>query len=525
MPVDCQRYTSGGKGNLGMFIEREPRICAAGLPTAQPDDFVKDSLQHYLLKDEVDALVSDAILPPKKPRPLPPLRHPIPLDKRFAGPFGQVAELINPPIKTKFETLVADLKDTPYSSYWKKPLGETCDQVPMLPEGFDTLGTTFGKKTEFHGHLYDIVMPKEPISDKTPIAKQPGIQIVRNYCSPPFNPNLTFGHRTFVDKRGSYAKCCVTDDRILLGNSQRTILNSIQSDIQEVNQSRIGTVLAPNENINNVPRGYSFGKMKAPDNLPECLTFCSINPDRDFFRKCLAHLNSLRKCLSVRFLPTFFRGFYLNIKFYDKEKSGWLLKDIVYNECASKLIRFDPTLIEPLLSMWKAFDGKCIEYKTFVHVINYKEPLPDLPKILDLPFDCLDFRTTYTEMVRPGQEENKLPMAGLPSGRYFDLDYPITPERCCKADRTCLPHESDMKACLCPSILTLLHVNHRDMYARRDPDTIKKVFEATGESLSEEKFNSVWEEAKKYHSQQWVCFETFRKALELYSKNNEENKN
>ncbi|XP_034835652.1 EF-hand domain-containing family member B-like [Maniola hyperantus] len=524
MPVDCQKSTSGGKGNLGMFIERDPRICAAGLPTAQPDEKVSDSLQHCLLKDEVDALISDAIIPSKKPKPLPLLRFPIPRDKRFAGPFGQLSELIKPPIKTKFQTLINDFKDTSYSSYWKKPLGRVGDVVPMFPEGFDIFGTTFGKKTENHGRLYDIVMPKEPLIDKTPQTKNPGVQASRSYCAPPYNPELTFGHRTFVDKCGIYAKCCLTDERILLGTSNRTIENTILSNHQELNKGRIGTVLAPNDNISNLPEGYTFGKLKAPDNLPECLTNCEINPHRDLCRKCLGHLNSLRKKLSKRFLPTFFRSFYLNLKYYDIEKSGWLPKDIVYKLCASKLIRFDSSLIEPLLSMWQAFDGSRIEYKTFVNVINYREPSPEIPKILDVPLECLDFRTTYTDMIKPVKEAGELKMAGLPSGRYLDLDYPITPERCCKADRAYFCHESDMKACLSPSILTLLHVNHRDMYARREPHIVKRVFEATGESLDDGKFNALWEEAKKYHSQGWVCYETFRRALHIYSQNHKENK-
>ncbi|CAK1552540.1 unnamed protein product [Leptosia nina] len=514
MPVDCQRSTSGGKGNIGMFIERDPKICAAGLPSSQPDDKVPDSLQHYLLKDEVDALVGDAILPLKPPRPLPPLRHPIPLDKRFAGPFGQVAQIINPPIKTKFQTLVDDFKDTSYASYWKKPLGQVRDPVPMLPDGMDTVGTTFGKKTAFHGRLYDIVMPKVPPPDKTPHAKEAGVQLKRTYCSPPYNRELTFGHRTYVDKRGTYARCCLTDDRVVVGNGTRTILNTLQAKFLESHQPRIGEVLAPNNNIDNVPKGYSFGKLKPPDNLPECLSYCQLNPERDFFRKCLGHLNSLRKSLSKRFLPTFFREFYLNIKYYDKQKAGWLPKQVVYDLCAVRLIRFDPSLIEPLLSMWHAFDGANIEYKTFVHVINYREPSPEIPKIPDIPDECLSFSTTYTEMVTPGQEEDKSRMAGLPSGRYFDLDYPVTPEKCCRADRTCLPHESDMKACLNPSILTLFHVNHRDMYAKRDPQTVKRVFEAAGETFTDEKFNEIWEEAKKYHSNGWVCYETFNRALE-----------
>lgn len=514
MPVDCQRSTSGGKGNIGMFIERDPNICAAGLPSAQPDDRVGDSLQHYLLKDETDSLISDAIIPPAKPRALPPLRKPIPLDLRYAGPFGAVAKAVNPPIRTKFQTLVDDFKDTVYSSYWKKPLGRVQDPVPMLPEGFDTKGTTFGKKTAFHGRLYDVVMPKVPYPDKTPRKKLAGVQQDRNYCSPPFNPDLFFGHRTYVDKRGTYARCCVTDDRIVLGNGNRIINNAIQCNFQDVNQPRMGTALAPNDNIKDVPEGYSFGMLKPPDNLPECLTYCEINPGQAFFRKCLKHLNSLRKSLSKRFLPTFFHSFYLNLKYFDKNKSGWLPKDSVYQFCGTKLIRFDPGLIEPLLSMWQAFDGSHVEYKTFVHVINYREPSPEIPKISDIPDECLDFRTTYTEMVKPGQEPDYRRMAGLPSGRYFDMDYPVTPERCCKADRTCLLQESDMKSCLSPSVLTLLHVSHRDMYEKREPHIVKRVFEATGEKFTEKSFNDIWEEAKKYHSQGWVCYETFRRALE-----------
>ncbi|XP_047521244.1 EF-hand domain-containing family member B [Pieris napi] len=515
MPVDCQRSTSGGKGNWGMFIERDPKICAAGLPSAQPDDKVSDSLKHYLLKDEVDALMSDAIFPPEPPRPLPPLRHPIPLDKRFAGPFGQVAQLINPPIKTKFQTLVDDFKDTAYTSYWNKPLAQVRDPVPMLPDGMDTFGTTFGKKTPFHGRLYDVVMPKNPLPDKTPRSKEAGVQLDRVYCSPPYNGDVTFGHRTFVDKRGTYAKCCLTDDRVVLGKGGRTILNTLQAKYLDANQPRIGNPITPNNNINNVPAGYAFGKLKPPDNLPACLSYCELNPERLFFKKCLGHLNSLRKSLSKRFLPSFFRDFYLNIKYYDKERSGWLPKKAVYDLCALRLIRFDSSLVEPLLSMWQAYDGENIEYKTFVHVINYREPSPDLLKVKDVPDECLSFSTTYTEMVEPGKEEDRSRMAGLPSGRYFDMDYPVTPVRCCRADRTCLPHESDMKACLNPSILTLYHVNHRDMYAKREPQIVRRVFEAAGEIFTDEKFNEIWEKAKKYHSAGWVCYETFNRAVQL----------
>lgn len=511
MPVDYQRSTSGGKGNLGKFIERDPRVCAAGLPSAQPDDDVAGSLKHYLLKDEADSLISDVITPTPQPRPLPPLRHPIPLDMRHSGGFGAVAQLINPPDKTKFQCLVEDLKDTPYSSYWKKSLGQIKDPVPMLPEGFD-MGTTFGKKTADNGRLYDIVMPKNPLPDMTPEHKRPGFQKTRNFCD--FNPDLTYGYRSGINTQGIYAKCCLTDDRVVLGTAGRSIINFIQADFQNVNQPRIGTILAPNNNLKDVPDGYAFGILKPYVSVLESLSYSELNPGLPFFRKCLGHLNSLRKILSTRFLPTFFGQFYLNLKYFDTEKTGWLPKNIVYDYCGTKLIRFDPALIEPLLAMWNAFDGSRIEYKTFVLVLNYRQPSPQIPKIPDFKPETLDFRTTYTEMVKPGQKADERLMAGVPSGRYFDMDFPVTPEGCCKADRTCLPHESDMKSCLNPSVLTLIHVNHRDLYQKRERDVVRRVFEAAGEEFTDERFNAIWEEAKKYHSEGWVCYETFRRALE-----------
>ncbi|XP_013137227.1 PREDICTED: EF-hand domain-containing family member B [Papilio polytes] len=517
MPVDCQRSTAGGKGNLGMFFERSPKICAAGLPSQQPDNQIGDDLQHYLMKDEVDSLINDAILPAKTPRPLPPLRHPIPLDMRFSGVYGHVAGIINPPNKSKFQTLVDDFKETTYSSYWKKPLGKVQDPLPMLPEGLDVYKTTFGRKLPEAERLYDVVFPKVPLEDKTPASRFPAAQTDRNYCKPPFSEDLTYGHRTHVDKRGLYAKACVTEDNIVIGNGNRTVLNTTQTSFQEFNKARLGKVLAPNNNINNVPEGYSFGILKKPDNLKQCLSFCEINPECDFTRKCLAHLNTVRKCMSTRFLPSFFNDFYLKLKYYDTEKRGWLPRDVLYKYCASKFIRFDPSLIEPLLSKWEAFDGENIDYKFFAHMINYREPIEYIPHVPDLPPDCIDFRTTYSDMVRPGQERDESRMAGIPSGRYFDLPYPVTPNFCCKAVRTCLPQESDAMSCLTPSILTLMHVNHRDMYAKREPDVVKKVFKAAGEDFSDEKFNDIWEEAKKYHYQGWVCFETFRQALRKVS--------
>ncbi|CAH0695906.1 unnamed protein product [Spodoptera exigua] len=520
MSKECHKAaTTGGKGNRGMFIERDPKVFAAGIPTAQANDTVKDALEHYLLKDEVDALISDAIVPAPKPRPLPPLRHPIPLDKRHGGLCGQVNYLVNPPTKTKFQSLADDFKETSYTSYWNKAVGKVKDPVPMFPAGFDIQGTTYGKKLNTNERLYDFLFPIEPIPDKTPHSKEAGVQKDHKYCAPPFDKDLTYGHRTGVDKRGTYARCCLTDDAIMNGTAHRFIINSIETNYLDTHNSRMGQVLAPNKNITAVPKDYAFGKLSRPDNLPQCLTFCEINQGLQFFRTCFKHLNTVRKGLSTRLLPNFYRKFYLELKYFDEEKLGWLSKETVYRLCGTHLIRFDPNLIEPLLSTWGAFDGSKIKYSTFVHVFNYREPLPDVPKIADVSDDCLDFRTTYSEMVKPGQPPNTSPMAGLPSGRYFDLNYPITPERMCKADISCLPQESDAKSCLSPSVLSQFFVSHRDMFQKREPDVVRRVFEAAGEKFTDESFNRIWGEAKKHHSEGWVCFETFRQAMRNDSEN------
>lgn len=518
MPLECMRRTSGGKGNIGKFIERDPRIhiCAAGVPTKKPNESVADNFNQYLLKDEVDALLGDTIIPPPKPRPLLPLRHPIPIDSRYGGPYGQVAQIISPPTRSKFHTICDDLRETYYASYWKKGLGQVPDPTPMLPTGFDIEGTTFGKKLAPDITLYDLVMPKNP-TDQTLPSRGPGLQTCRNYCRPAYNPDLTYGERLNAEPRGILMKCALTDDRVKLGIDKRTITNFVKTDVDLAYQTTLGTSSTPLDNINCVPEGYSFGKLKFPENLPECLTTCKIDPQKDVVRKCLAHLNSLRKIMTKKFLPTYFRQFYLALKYYDKEKTGWLPKKIIYDYCGTQNIRFDPSLIQPLLILWNAFDEQsCIEYKTFVQVLNYKAVLPDLPKISEFPPDCLDFRTTYGEMVKLGQEKDYSLRAGLPSGRYLDLDYPITPEGFCGAHRICLCQESDMMSALTPSILTSMFVSHRDMYAKRKPHVVKRVFDAMGEKFTDERFNAIWEEAKKYHSQGWVCYETFRKAMEKY---------
>nr|XP_053615067.1 uncharacterized protein LOC128677926 [Plodia interpunctella] len=285
MPITCAMGTSGGKGNKGMFIERDKNVCAAGLPTAQPEQSVKNNLEHYLMQEEVDALIGDAIKPSPKVISLPPLRRPMPRDMRFAGSFSDGSLLINPPTKSKFQTAIDDIKESCYESYWNKQLGKNRDPTPFLPFGYDLYGTTAGKKTDYKETLYDVVMPKNPIPGDLPRNKHVAYQKDRNYCSSSFNPNTVFGMRSNIDKRGRNMKCCLLDDRIPLGTSVAKPMNTLQANLVN-NKVKLGVSVAPNDNISRVPKGFAFGKsteLNPNESAARCLTLCDFNPDRIFF--------------------------------------------------------------------------------------------------------------------------------------------------------------------------------------------------------------------------------------------------
>ncbi|XP_022834051.1 EF-hand domain-containing family member B-like [Spodoptera litura] len=500
----------GGKGNAGLFYERSPNIAAAGKPTAQHNESVAKHLQCYLLKDEVDALIGDAIIPITDIKLKPPKHK----DMRHAGANSAGSELINPPSTSKYQDLVEDLKCTVYRSYWKSRVGAVADQTPMLPKGCKILTTTMGKKTKVEESLYDVILPKVPLPD-LPDSKQPSYRTTRNYCSPAFDPNSCFGKKSNVGNLGRHTKCCLTDERVILGNSSCSHINSVLADFKHVKDAHLGLPSSPNRNIDNVPTDFTFGKLKPSSSISEVITTCPPNLGRLFYLKCLKHLNNVRRCLAKNLDSQFFHSFYLHLKYLDGTNSGWLSKETVYEFCMRKYIKIEPSLMEPLLESWNAFNGTQIKYKTFVRVINHTEPLPQLPKIPDISKECLYYSTTYEEMMKPGQKApDKNTRAGLPAGRYFDRSFPVIPPRYCRAHTVFLSEETDAKACLCPSIFSVLGVSHRDMYAKRSAEVVRKVFEAAGESFTDQSFNELWEEAKLLHSEGWVSFATFRKVLD-----------
>uniref|UniRef100_A0A2A4J8P3 EFHB C-terminal EF-hand domain-containing protein n=1 Tax=Heliothis virescens TaxID=7102 RepID=A0A2A4J8P3_HELVI len=507
--LKCTRRTQGGKGNANRFIERDRYgIVAAGILSAQPDEKVSDVLKSYRLKDEVDALIGDSI--DRKPQPIRPIQK-VP-EVRHSDFYNEILDVIYPPAKTKFEELVEDLKSTFFQSYWKTPLGKSSDQYPFLPEGFDVRTETMGRKSVPSESVYDVITPNAPAAKPCP-SKEAGYQTNRNY-SKPFDPKACFGVVHKPDTSGRCAKISMTDDRVVLGTANSVPRSSLEADFNDLRFSQLAITRQPNRNMTNLPPGYVFGKATPTEDVPTYLTYCRINMKRHFLLQCLGHLNKLKKSLSKRFNGLFFKQFSLYLKYFDKDKTGWIHKDKVYDYCSVKHIRVNPTLIEPLMEMWNGFTGTQMNYELFVYLINFQNPMPDLPKISDFEDpENVEYSTSYKDMTSHVKEVDRRRSAGLPSGRYFDCDFVETPECGTRAERANLPEETDTKTCLYPSTFTRFGVTHRDLFAKRSPKVVRRVFEAAGDKFTDESFNECWERAKNYHSEGWVSFETFNRAL------------
>lgn len=509
---NCLVRTCNEKENIDAVVDRQLKICAAGKPTASKGG-IKCLLQNYSLEDEVDALMQDAIIPPLKPR-TGTQRGPPPMDMRNAGIYCGGWDVINPPTKTKFLEIVRDFKETTYASYWNKPLGSSRDSTPLLPDDSGRKNVRFGKTTKSEESLYDLVFPVNPCPDQELHSHMPGVHSKRNYYKPAFNENKTFGHKY---QRSSSVECCLKHEYVYLGKHLSSAIDVTQAEYQKDNTPNLGRFLTPNDNINNVPKQFRFGlQTTKTETAATCLSYCKINPETAFLRDCLGHLNRVRKCLRKSHPHTVFRTYYLKLKFVDDSKTGWLPKEKVYDFCQSNYVLFLPNFIEPLLSKWNVFDGSNIEYETFVRVINYREPYPELPKVQDIDKNYLDFRTSYSEMVRPKQEHDNRLRAGLAIKPCLDLVCPTAPHTISNADVIVPPVESHAFSQMVPSVLAKYDVTRRDMYAARNKKTVRRVFEASGEKFTDEEFEEVWNEAVKYHSKGVVCYETFRKALSVF---------
>lgn len=105
-------------------------------------DTVKQCLTYHSLEDKVQAVKYEYRIPDKKP----PFTYKLPdlINTRNVGVHTEVHKLLNKPSPTRYQTLINDLKETPYHSYWVAEVGKCRDCTGKLPLHIHPYITTFG---------------------------------------------------------------------------------------------------------------------------------------------------------------------------------------------------------------------------------------------------------------------------------------------------------------------------------------------------------------------------------------------
>ncbi|KAJ8930390.1 hypothetical protein NQ314_016817 [Rhamnusium bicolor] len=381
-------------GNFGRFIDRSPIICAAGKSTGIPKETVGSTLREYSLEDRITAIKHDAKIwtEPEDifvvPRELPPIRN-----FAFQGTQTQIRPLINPPVKTRFQEMINDLKETTYDSYWNKQDGKD-----------------------------------------------------------PYNPDKQFGSKTPYDPRGVWVRCaCDWHKKEPVIHSSK-----IQANYFDRVKSEIGKSLTPHHNIECVPKGHSFGRpagrplfdleelLKDP-NCPPCIF------KRDFY-KWMASFNRFRFKMKERSNKDFnYDDFYKRALYWDKQETGYLPIEVFYDLCACEHITYQKEDIESLLKILQIIVDDKINYKKFIDIINVNKPPITMMPFNDVPKHAQYYLTTnqaascdYLIINNTG-----MPAAGTPSIRH-DLPRPIVPPDGCRADLVHLGADTSANALLSP---------------------------------------------------------------------------
>lgn len=517
--------------NQGKFIDRSPIICPAGKVFTKPNDNVAGCLQFYPIEDAMDALKHDVgIWNEKEEIKLPQQQM---INTRHRGIYTEIKPILMPPIQTRFQTLINELKETPYESQWNKSTGASRDYVSGLPAGMQPMEITFGSPPIRGESIAELINPPKTVYQvlydsqighdlykKTHDDYNPGEQVNRNYLQPPYDPDKCYGESTLYDPSGIWVRCAChwhIDEPVIA-------VSKLQADYVAKNVPQLGKALSPNNNLSCVPKGHRFGKkstrdlygvedlLKDPD-CPPCLF------KRDFLN-WIQTLNELRAYVFKRRETTSkMKNLISMARYYDKEHSGWLDKKTLYDILECKGLNFDPVEIEPLLKIIGILsDDDHIFYPKYITLIDLNKPLPEIRKIQDIPQKNQYYFTTYQAMSCDFIiiDNSVLPSAGIPSVRY-DLPTPSKRPGECRADLESLGDETTAEAAVNPSIYTNYGLNHRDFFQPRQPQVIRKIFENIGYKFTNESFNVYWELGMCHDKTGLVCIDTFKKLLKKYA--------
>lgn len=511
-------------------IDRTPNILPAGRVIENFGDSVANCLKEYGIDDAKQALRYQANIPQKEDNtykyPLEPFKNNI-----KKGIWTEIRPILRPPVLTRYQTVVNELKETSYESHWNKVLGKTRDPVPGLPKGFNVLGTTFGKATDKEESVKLLVNPPKGVYEvltesqvghelykKTHNDYKAGEKVERNYLVPPYEPNKRFGAHTKYDPRGIWVRCACHWEK-----SQPVVYsNKIQADFLERSRHKLGEGLAPNKIMDTFSPDMVFGKPPKQDmyGMEDLLKDGNCPPckfKRDL--KCwLSYFNKLKLVLKNRCNKDFsFSDLYKRLAYYDEERTDELPLKIFYAVCSCYKIDLDSAKLDPLLQLLSIADCDKINYRMFLDVLDYKKSPMDIIKIDDLPKGN-QYYVTSTSAASCDyliiNNANNI-AAGVPSIRH-DLARPIVPQGCSRADLENLGEETSSAILINPSIYMNYGVSFRDFFLPMEKNKIRKLFEKVGHILDDNNFDKLWEIGLDQDKTGFVCVDTFKRLLTEY---------
>lgn len=514
--------------NENKFIDRTPSILAAGKLSDNLGDSVANCLKQYFINDASKALKYIAGIPEKDK---PVYKTEAYENKIRKGIYTEIQPILQPPVKTRYQTLINELKETSYDSHWNKNLGKSRDPVPGLPRGLDPLKVTFGVESNKNESVKELVNPPKGVyqvlSDsqighelyrKSHNDYNTGERICRNYLSPAFDSSKRFGEHSKYDPRGIWVRCACTWHK----NEPAVFTNQVQADFLNKTRHRLGECLRPNKIAEQLPKDYIFGRPPLREQYKvEELLKDSDCPPCQFKRDLKCWLTSFNK-LQRHILKRCDVDFTLNdlakrLLYYDVDKCGTLPLETFYKVCSCYGFTFDRANLEPFLQVLAIICEDKINYMRFIEILENKTAPLQLMKIQDVPEQNQYYLTSTQSAVCDYLIINNAvsPPAGVPSIRY-DLSRPIVPLGGCRADTENLGDECSSAILLNPSIYFNYGLSFRDFFLPRKPDVIRSLFEKSGFQIDDATFEKLWADGVEHDKTGLVCVDTFNTLLQKY---------
>lgn len=456
----------------GLFIDRSPCIRAAGIKSIQQNSEIKKCFEDDIVVEEAPSIcIQDYPLPPKK-------------TQIYKGFNTDVKECLQPESnKCFFDVLTKEFQETVYDSYWNKPLGKVRDPYPMIPKGLNIKEVCFGKPTPKSATtVADLVSPQKDYLDvmedsrkghdmykRTHNDYDVGEKIARNYIDP-FEKDLVYGKPTPCDPNGGCIKKVLNTDV-----DEKILVSKILADRRTRTKDLVGRVLAPNKNIDCVPKGHAFGKLYKREmyGVGELLKDCEPSADKIDLLEEFSSVNTLRQQIAKKDL----RHRDLDGAFHqvDHENSGCLHINEVYQVLAKFKIFPEHEFLAALLKRLKILsENGMVAYKKLEELLNVNAPFPDVLKIKDCPKELLNFETTNQKAYRyhfsnDFVDGQFIPKAGIQSEPPIPLNSLIS-----------------------PSIYSNFGLEPTDFFVSRSPEYIRTLFGNLGCKFNDDEFKTIW---------------------------------